>query len=146
MRQILSSILWLAQLAAGLAAEPGFSPLFNGRDLSGWDGKPGWWRVEDGAITAESTPEKPCTKHNYLIWRGGEPADFELRFEYRIIGGNSGVQFRSREVPDWDTLAADAGRSAGPAGLPGVGRFYGDNSPGGTLRPQQIDRDSLRGP
>jgi putative heme-binding domain-containing protein len=114
MRQILSSILWLAQLAAGLAAEPGFSPLFNGRDLSGWDGKPGWWRVEDGAITAESTPEKPCTKHNYLIWRGGEPADFELRFEYRIIGGNSGVQFRSREVPDWDMRGYQADIEDGP--------------------------------
>ncbi len=84
-----------------LAAE-GFTSLFNGYDLTGWDGKPGWWRVEEGAITAESTPEKPCTKHSYLIWRGGEPADFELRFEHRITGGNSGVQLRSREVSDWD--------------------------------------------
>ncbi len=83
-------------------AEEGFVTIFNGSDLTGWDGKPGWWRVEDGTITAESTVEKPCTKHNYLIWRGGEPADFELRFEYRIAGGNSGVQIRSREVPDWD--------------------------------------------
>ncbi|MBP7949335.1 MAG: DUF1080 domain-containing protein [Verrucomicrobiales bacterium] len=88
--------------AASRAADDGFTPLFNGRDLTGWDGKPGWWRVEDGTITAESTPDKPCDKHNYLIWRGGEPGDFELRFEYRITGGNSGVQIRSREVPDWD--------------------------------------------
>ena len=101
MRTLLFCILTAGLTWPALAAD-GFTPLFNGRDLTGWDGKPGWWRVEDGAITAESTAEKPCTKHNYLIWRGGEPADFELRFEYRITGGNSGVQIRSREVPDWD--------------------------------------------
>lgn len=94
---LLTSILAWPAVAADVSTS-----LFNGRDLTGWDGKPGWWRVEDGAITAESTAEKPCTKHNYLIWHGGEPADFELRFEYRITGGNSGVQIRSREVPDWD--------------------------------------------
>jgi putative heme-binding domain-containing protein len=94
--------LLTAGLAGSMLAADGFTSLFNGRDLTGWDGKPGWWRVEDDTITAESTAEKPCTKHNYLIWRGGEPADFELRFEYRITGGNSGVQFRSREIPDWD--------------------------------------------
>jgi hypothetical protein len=85
--------------------DPGFTPIFNGKDLEGWSGKPGWWRVEDGAITAESTPEKPCLKHNYLIWTGGQPGDFELRLDYRLIGpgGNSGIQFRSETRPDWDT-------------------------------------------
>lgn len=101
MRTLLFCILTAGLTWPALAAD-GFTSLFNGRDLTGWDGKPGWWRVEDGTITAESTPEKPCAKHNYLIWRGGEPADFELRLEYRITGGNSGVQIRSREVPDWD--------------------------------------------
>ncbi len=91
-----------------------FTSLFNGRDLAGWDGKPGWWRVEDGAITGESTAEKPCTTHTYLIWRGGEPADFELRFEYRLQGGNSGMQFRSREVPGWDMRGYQADIEAGP--------------------------------
>ncbi|GAB6167259.1 DUF1080 domain-containing protein [Thermostilla marina] len=86
----------------------GFVSMFNGRDLTGWEGKPGWWHVEDGAITCESTPEHPCTKHNYLIWRGGTPGDFELRLKYRIQGGNSGVQFRSREIPDFDTRGYQA--------------------------------------
>jgi hypothetical protein len=94
-------------------SENGFISLFNGRDLAGWDGKPGWWRVEDGAITADSTLERPCDKHNYLIWRGGEPSDFELRFEYRIIGGNSGVQFRSREIENWDMRGYQADLEAG---------------------------------
>lgn len=90
--------------------EPGFVAMFNGKDLTEWDGKPGWWRVENGALTAESTPEKPCAKHNYLIWRGGQPGDFELRAEYRIIGpgANSGIQFRSRALPDWDTSGYQA--------------------------------------
>lgn len=107
---------WCCGLALGLTswAQDGFVSIFNGRDLEGWEGKPGWWRVEDGAITAESTPEKPCTKHNYLIWRGGAPADFELQFEFRIRGGNSGVQFRSREVEDWDMRGYQADIEAGP--------------------------------
>lgn len=95
--------------------ETGFVAIFNGKDLTEWDGKPGWWRVEDGALTAESTPEKPCAKHNYLIWRGGQPGDFELRAEYRITGkgGNSGIQFRSRALPDWDTSGYQADIEAG---------------------------------
>lgn len=82
--------------------------MFNGRDLTGWEGMPGWWRVEDGAITAESTPEKPCERAHYLMWRGGLPGDFDLRLEYRLVGGNSGIQFRSRELADWDTSGYQA--------------------------------------
>lgn len=93
----------LAALAAAPNSEEGFVPMFNGKDLTGWEGKPGWWTVEDGTITSQSTPEKPCPSAHYLMWRGGKPADFEMRFEFRIQGGNSGVQFRSLELPEWDT-------------------------------------------
>jgi len=86
--------------------------MFNGKDLAGWDGKPGWWYVEDGAITSETTPEKPCKKCNYLIWTGGAPADFEMRLKYRLVGGNSGIQLRSRRVPDWDTNGYQADMDA----------------------------------
>lgn len=89
-------------------SEEGFVSMFNGEDLSGWDGKPGWWYVEDGAITSQTTPEKPCKKCNYLIWRGAKPADFEMRLKYRIVGGNSGIQIRSKLVPDWDTRGYQA--------------------------------------
>ncbi|NUM56764.1 MAG: DUF1080 domain-containing protein [Candidatus Hydrogenedentes bacterium] len=85
-----------------------FAPMFNGKDLSGWEGKPGGWWVEEGAITSESTPEKPCVKHHYLYWRGGKPADFVMRFKYRLVGGNSGVQFRSQERPEFDTWGYQA--------------------------------------
>jgi hypothetical protein len=93
--------------------EEGFVSMFNGRDLTGWEGKPGGWWVEDGTITSQSTKEKPCVKHHYLMWRGGQPADFELRLSYRIVGGNSGIQFRSKEIPNWDTRGYQADLEAG---------------------------------
>ena len=88
--------------------EAGFVSLFNGRDLTGWDGKPGWWSVEDGTLTAQSTPQKKCTKCNYLIWKGGKPGDFDLRLSYKLVGGNSGIQVRSLRRPDWDTFGYQA--------------------------------------
>lgn len=93
---------------AAAPVEEGFTSMFNGRDLAGWEGRPGWWRVENGAIVSQSTPEKPCDRAHYLMWRGGRPGDFDLRLEYRLVGGNSGIQFRSRELPDWDTSGYQA--------------------------------------
>jgi hypothetical protein len=98
----------LCATSRGDASEKRFVKIFSERDLGGWEGEPGWWYVEDGAITAHSTPDKPCKKHTYLMWRGGEPGDFELRLEYRLVGGNSGIQFRSQEVSGWDTRGYQA--------------------------------------
>ena len=95
-------------LAGPAGPEAGFTTMFNGRDLTGWEGLAGWWRVEDGTITSQSTPEKPCDRAHYLMWRGGKPGDFDLRLEFRLVGGNSGIQFRSRELPDWDTSGYQA--------------------------------------
>ena len=50
-------------------AQDGFVPLFNGRDLTGWDGEPGLWKVEDGVIVGTSEPGKPKT-NSFLIWKG----------------------------------------------------------------------------
>ncbi|HOX04655.1 MAG TPA: DUF4838 domain-containing protein [Candidatus Paceibacterota bacterium] len=113
MKSILIAFAFVASTAAAAEIEPGFTSMFNGKDLTGWEGKPGWWRVEDGCITAESTPQKPCPAAHYLMWRGGQPADFELRLEYRLVGGNSGVQFRSKELPGWDTSGYQADMEAG---------------------------------
>ena len=86
--------------------------LFNGKDLTGWDGKPGWWTVEDGVLTSESTADKKCHKANYLVWTGGEPADFELNLDFKLSPNtpkaNSGVQIRSERRPDWDTFGYQA--------------------------------------
>lgn len=78
--------------------------LFNGKDLSGWDGNAELWSVQDGAITGK-TPEDPANKgksilkHNtFLVWRDGTVKDFELTLKYKMIGGNSGIQYRSKEL------------------------------------------------
>lgn len=89
--------------------EEDFTPIFNGKDLSGWNGKPGWWKVEDGALTAESTAEKPCKQCNYLIWRGDQPADFELLADFKLSShANSGIQLRSKELLNWDSYGYQA--------------------------------------
>ena len=80
--------------------QTGFKPIFDGKTLAGWDGDPQFWRVENGAITGESTPEKVVKPNTFIVWRGGEPADFELKVEFRISGGNTGVQYRSVEMPE----------------------------------------------
>jgi hypothetical protein len=77
----------------------GFVPLFDGATLSGWNAPDmRYWSVEDGAITAASTEANPCTANQFLVWQGGEVADFELKAQFRLEGnqGNSGIQFRSR--------------------------------------------------
>jgi putative heme-binding domain-containing protein len=88
--------------------EPGFKKLFNGRDLSGWEGRAGHWSVEDGAITGRTTKEHPAKGNNFLIAKDGDKNlivnDFELRFSYRIMANNdsgfanSGVQYRSKDL------------------------------------------------
>jgi hypothetical protein len=71
--------------------------IFNGRDLSGWKGNTELWSVEDGAITGRTTDEKPLTFNTFLVWEG-EVADFELELDYKIVGGNSGIQYRSKLI------------------------------------------------
>lgn len=78
----------------------GFEPIFDGKSLKGWDGDPQFWRVENDSIIGESTAEKPLKMNTFLIWRGGQPKDFELKLEYKLNSTNSGVQYRSVELPD----------------------------------------------
>lgn len=81
--------------------EPGFTPIFDGKTLNGWEGDPKYWRAADGVMTGEITPETLIKSNTFIIWRGGAPADFELKVEYRITsGGNSGINYRSVVVPD----------------------------------------------
>lgn len=42
-------VLFLTLTAASFAQD-GFTALFNGKDLSGWDGDPKLWKVEDGIV------------------------------------------------------------------------------------------------
>lgn len=96
----LTLLLTLSASLAPAAEDEGFTSLFNGRDLSGWKGDTNYWSVADGAITARTTPDKLLKYNTFLIWEGGQPANFELRLKYKIVGGNSGVQYRSRVIDE----------------------------------------------
>jgi Domain of Unknown Function (DUF1080) len=80
--------------------ETGYQPLFDGKTMNGWDGDPKFWRVEDGALVGQTTVDNQPKQNTFLIWRGGSPGNFELKLEFRLIGFNSGIQYRSIELPD----------------------------------------------
>jgi len=91
----------------------GWISMFDGQTLNGWDGDKGYWHVQDGAIVVESTCEKP-TGTIYLVWQGGDPADFEMKLEMKGEGAavNSGVQYRGA------ILDPNRAPRRGPAGGP----------------------------
>lgn len=96
-------LLALAGTVAGFSAsaEDSFTSLFNGTDLSGWDGNPKFWSVENGEIVGKTTRDNPTRGNTFLIYRGDSVDDFELTLEYKMIGGNSGIQYRSEDRGDW---------------------------------------------
>ncbi len=70
--------------------------LFNGRDLEGWSGDEKVWSVRDGQICGSSV-DNPVAENTFLVWQGGEVADFRLTYKARLEGdNNSGVQYRSK--------------------------------------------------
>jgi len=91
-------------IRAGIAAEAGFKPIFDGETLTGWKAPDmSHWSVEDGAITGQSTEQNPVKANQFLVWQLGELDDFELKLKYRISGtpaANSGVQVRSQVAKD----------------------------------------------
>jgi hypothetical protein len=92
----------------------GWTQIFDGKTLEGWDGNPAVWKVENGIISAESTAERRVGS-TYLIWRGGEPADFELKLEIKADRDiHSGVFYRGTVGPG-AARGVGAGRVAGSA-------------------------------
>ncbi len=91
----------LALLTTTLIAQDGFEPLFNGKDLTGWEGDPKLWSVTDGTITGNNPAPDAMPHNSFLIWRAGTVKDFELRATIRITGdNNTGIQYRSRPLPE----------------------------------------------
>ncbi|HEV7346935.1 DUF1080 domain-containing protein [Telluribacter sp.] len=81
--------------------EKGFKSIFDGKSLKGWEGDPAYWRVENGSLIGEITPDKPLKTNSFIIWQGGQPADFELKGEFKITeSGNSGINYRSERLTD----------------------------------------------
>jgi hypothetical protein len=92
------------------ADNTGFVQIFDGKTLRNWDGDPTMWSVRDGAIYAESSESLPAGR-TFIIWRGGEPANFDLKMESKWVGpGNGGIQTRSH----WAPYVVETGRPAAP--------------------------------
>ena len=85
-------------LTSAAVDEEGFESIFDGKTLDGWDGKEAFWSVQDGAITGKTTKENPTKGNTFIIWKDGELKDFELKLKFRIVGGNSGIQIRSKDL------------------------------------------------
>lgn len=110
---VASVVLMLATTFVG-AKEP--QELFNGKDLTGWDGDPAVWSVKDGVITGQTKAESPLKNNEFLIWKGGDVKDFKLTLQYKIKGGNSGIQYRSKvlDPKKWIVGGYQADIDSGP--------------------------------
>ncbi len=93
---ITAAFAWAAD-PAGTQAPEGFKSLFNGKDLTGWEGNPDFWSVRDGVITGQTTAEKKTKGNTFLIWKAGTLKDFELRIKWKLGAHNSGIQYRSKD-------------------------------------------------
>src|SRR6478672_3830833 len=99
MKNIFSIALLLVSIVASSVTAQD-RQLFNGKDLTGWDGNPESWSIQDGCITGVTTNEKPLPYNQFLIWRGGTVKNFELSAKVKQSGNNSGLQYRSKELKD----------------------------------------------
>ena len=102
---LLLSLGAIALTFSAAAADHGFKSIFNGKDLTGWEGKTNLWSVRDGAITGQTTSEADLpTANTFLIYKGAQPANFELRMKVKLTAqndkgqANSGVQYRSKVI------------------------------------------------
>lgn len=106
LKELSIALLYISLMGVSYGQSPGaekdgFVSIFDGKTLSGWDGDRTYWRVEDGTLTGEVKPDNLLQHNSFIIWRGGEPADFELKGEYRISqDGNSGINYRSEQLSD----------------------------------------------
>ncbi len=108
--------------------EPGFRSIFDGKTLDAWEGDSKYWRAADGIMTGEITPETIIKSNTFIIWRGGEPENFELKVDYRITsGGNSGVNYRSIVVPDQVTPSNRFAMRGYQCDIDGQNRYTGNN-------------------
>lgn len=94
----LVSVFANATFVQALEPAAGAEKLFNGTDLSGWEGRSDLWSVEDGQIVGRTTDENPINQNTFLVYGGDLPSDFELVAEFKIESGNSGIQYRSKVI------------------------------------------------
>lgn len=99
---ILMTILAVGcKVSSSSQSEKGFKSIFDGKTLNGWIGDQNYWRVENGNLVGEITPDKLLKTNSFIVWQGGSPADFELKGEFNITEkGNSGINYRSEMFAD----------------------------------------------
>lgn len=103
--------------------EKGFVQIFDGKSLKGWEGDTKYWRVENGNLVGEITPETLLKTNSFIIWQGGQPGDFELKGSFKITEkGNSGINYRSEQLTD----VPNALRGY-QADIDGANRYTGQN-------------------
>lgn len=103
--------------------EKGFINIFNGKTLDGWEGDPRYWRVENGNLVGEITPQTLLKTNSFINWKGGEPANFELKGEFNITEkGNSGINYRSEKFSDMPYALKGY-----QADIDGANRYTGQN-------------------
>jgi len=103
----------IGQASKATIAEDGFVSIFNGKDLTGWDGDQRLWSVKEGAIRGQTTAENPAPHNTFCIWRGGKLKNFILKIKFRIQNGNSGIQYRSKEFGKPTPSAVEGWRISG---------------------------------
>lgn len=108
----------------------GFYSLFNGKDLTGWNGDKTYWSVTDGVITGTTTEEQKRQGATFLTWTGGDVADFELRLKFKAVGVNSGIQYRSR-ITDTNGWRAAGYQADIEDGRPVTGSLWDQPGPDG---------------
>ena len=108
--------------------ESGFESIFDGKTLDGWKGDSKYWRVADGLMTGEITPDTVIKSNTFIIWQDGGPGDFELKVDYRITAeGNSGINYRSVVIPDKVTPANQFAMRGYQCDIDGQNRYTGNN-------------------
>jgi hypothetical protein len=96
---MMKRVLLLAAFAVTGFAADGFVPLFNGKNLDGWDGDPRLWSVKNGIIVGST--EGVSLEHNEFLISKKEYSNFILRCDMKLRNHNSGIQFRSKASPEW---------------------------------------------
>lgn len=136
LRQLLTLVLFVSGCLSAIAQqrpppiatndESGFVQIFDGKTLAGWEGDTNYWRAEDGCLVGEITTNNLLKKNSFIIWRGGETRDFELKVEYRITtNGNSGINYRSVHLPD--ATNAPWAMQGYQADIDGANKYTGQN-------------------
>lgn len=113
----------IASTVSAQQKKHGFVSIFDGKTLKGWECDTALWRVENGILVGEITADKLLKTNTFMIWRGGEPKNFELKLEYKISkDGNSGINYRSEKV-----TGVPYALKGYQADIDGMNRYTGQN-------------------